>query len=376
MPEAARSVTVAPLQGAYLAGLQYLRGIAAVMVVFHHARQFVGAGLGVEIGARGVEIFFVISGLVMMLSTRGATIATGRRIRDRIDSAVGFLKRRIARIVPLYWVAIVVCVASSGMCASLRDSTLFLDALFIPHWSVQHPGHVWPTLVPGWSLNYEMFFYLLFGACLLLGHAGASIACVLLVAASALRPFAPPHSALALFLTAPVTWCFVAGVLMYFPLRTAYARRIPDWLLIAAITAGFAWLAMPARLQSPLPTAIACALIVGGAASFRPRRKAGPLLRCMHLLGDASYSIYLFHVPAFEFPRTYLEQIDFGGGYYSVALARYAVLMGFAILTGLLVHLVVERTLIAGARQRLGLQNESPGLTRPANSVPCGHHVT
>src|SRR4051812_43222045 len=84
-----------------LASVQMLRALAAWMVVGHHVQQtfydfrstsLVG-WLFTARGSAGVEIFFAISGFVMVLSTHGRPI-----------SGAQFLLRRLARIVPSYWI--------------------------------------------------------------------------------------------------------------------------------------------------------------------------------------------------------------------------------------------------------------------------------
>ncbi|MEY2952412.1 MAG: hypothetical protein RLZZ401_499, partial [Pseudomonadota bacterium] len=76
--------------------IQYLRGVAALLVVWHHAggqvpgiSQFLPErGFGVS----GVDLFFVISGFIMVLTTEGKSVTPWQ-----------FLQRRLVRVVPLYW---------------------------------------------------------------------------------------------------------------------------------------------------------------------------------------------------------------------------------------------------------------------------------
>lgn len=82
-------------------GIQVLRGLAACMVVIHHSTQrFANLVAGSstpfwENGASGVDLFFIISGLVMAISTLGR--------EDKRHPAAVFLKRRFIRLVPMYW---------------------------------------------------------------------------------------------------------------------------------------------------------------------------------------------------------------------------------------------------------------------------------
>lgn len=139
--------------------VQILRGLAALLVVLGHTLQHPIAEppriLGV-FGAYGVSIFFVISGFII------SYINAGR------FAPVSFLWRRIIRVVPLYWI----CTIFLAFCA-IYLSSLFKSTSFTPDYLIRSlaflpvlvPGTLddWrPLLKPGWSLNYEMFFYLLF----------------------------------------------------------------------------------------------------------------------------------------------------------------------------------------------------------------------
>src|ERR1019366_2869669 len=140
--------------------IQYLRGIAALMVVWHHG---VGQLATLEtyfpfrFGTSGVDLFFVISGFIMVVTTAGRDV-----------TPTEFIARRFVRVVPLYWVLTLALAATALVAPSLFRSvtltavSLIQSLLFIPHFSPSHAGMIWPVLVPGWTLNYEMFFYVVF----------------------------------------------------------------------------------------------------------------------------------------------------------------------------------------------------------------------
>ena len=107
-----------------------------------------------------MDLFFVISGFVIFSLTEHQVIGPRR-----------FLLDRLARIAPLYWLATLLAFTAVSLglplygCSS--DPLLLLKSLlFIPAYSPN--GHLWPTLLLGWTLNYEMFFYLLFAVFLCL----------------------------------------------------------------------------------------------------------------------------------------------------------------------------------------------------------------
>ena len=186
-----------------------------MMVVFHHARHEFGAAMTVTFGAMGVEIFFVISGLVMMYSTRAGKLGTARTLSERRSETLLFWIKCLLRVAPLYWLALLLAAASAKNHTQITGWTLLRDALFISQWNKEHPQEIWPTLIAGWSLNYEMFFYFLFGLSFLLGRWGIRTICLVVCALSALGLLFNFTSAVPRFYTNPVMLHFVAGILLY-----------------------------------------------------------------------------------------------------------------------------------------------------------------
>ena len=85
----------APAEGrdGRLASIQFLRGLAALSVTLAHALPY--CGLEFRLGTAGVDLFFVISGFVMVY-------ASEKYFAQR-HGAREFMMRRLARIVPIYW---------------------------------------------------------------------------------------------------------------------------------------------------------------------------------------------------------------------------------------------------------------------------------
>ncbi len=144
----------------------YLRAICAVFIVLFHAAgrdDITGTGQSpleqaFALGASRVDIFFVISGFVLFIATakRGG------------EPPGGFLLRRIMRIAPLYWV-FTLALASMALgwpklFPNLKPTAqdIALSLFFILHFSASRPDKIWPILVQGWALTYEVIFYLMF----------------------------------------------------------------------------------------------------------------------------------------------------------------------------------------------------------------------
>lgn len=128
--------------------LEALRFFAAISVVLYHI-PFVG------IGNFGVDIFFIISGYIMMLSTA------------ENKSLTAFYLKRAIRIFPLYYLVTILVFLISVFSPDLLKNTtsnfmhLVYSLAFIP-FDKNGVGHQ-PIIAVGWTLNYEIYFYLLFG---------------------------------------------------------------------------------------------------------------------------------------------------------------------------------------------------------------------
>jgi len=269
-------------------GVQYARAAAALGVLMFHAAQ--RGGHDFAVGARGVDLFFVISGFIMW------TVSTRRENRP-----MAFFGARLKRIVPLYWIATLSLAvgALAGLFPTLRQeltwSHLVQSLLFIPHVS-PGSGQIWPVLVPGWTLNLEMFFYVVFAACLLLRPA-ARLACltlsflVLVVAGL----FAPPSNALAATYTDPLILEFVAGVWLAVLIRRM-PRPGPLGALLSIGAGAAALLILPfwGGLSERLACLAGATLCLYGVLSM-DLRQATPDILVLRIIGDASYSIYLWH---------------------------------------------------------------------------------
>lgn len=143
-----------------LNNIQYLRGISAFLVCGFHTYGWISDVYGVNVGkclfskgSAGVEIFFIISGFIMVYTTKSLDY-NETTFRNMFD----FLKKRIIRIMPLYtlltllWIVIFIPNFDYNYVNIVK---IIKSILFIPY-------DKYPILYLGWTLNYEMFFYLIF----------------------------------------------------------------------------------------------------------------------------------------------------------------------------------------------------------------------
>lgn len=279
--------------------LQYIRAIAALLVVYFHAiLQLEKLNPDAWItdylfGKSGVDLFFVLSGFVMWITTS-----------DKPQTVADFWWKRVRRVVPLYWAVTLAAAFVALIVPQILKSTQFdiphilASLAFLPWINPSDPAGemIAPLLVPGWTLNYEMYFYLLFGLCLLVPVRHRILAITALIGLIFLAANLAPESTAARFYGDTVIFEFVAGVILGRIYKSGIAFSAPT--VVLALALGFAVLVFNDYRAFDLPRLITigipAAFIIFFATAIRiPDLKAWRWLR---ILGDASYSIYLTHI--------------------------------------------------------------------------------
>ena len=275
--------------------IQYLRALAALMVVVYHVLprlEHMGyAGDWPGWLSCGVDVFFVISGFIMWTTTC-----------ERPMRPFEFLARRFLRIAPLYYLVTAVVVAIMAIAPSLVSSgkldlghTLASFAFF-PHLNAG-TGDFDPVLPQGWTLNYEMEFYALFAIALLVARPFRQILIlVALLAVVGLGHLVPRMSTLG-FYSDSIILEFGFGVVV--AVAIAGGVRVPAALALACVVAGAAaivltWPIVTSGVPRVWLSGLGAAALVFGAVGWEVERGGG-VHRVARLLGDASYSTYLTH---------------------------------------------------------------------------------
>ncbi|WP_334504615.1 acyltransferase family protein [Bradyrhizobium sp. AZCC 1678] len=298
-----------------LAAIQILRAVAALLVVVSHAilRQAEWAPtdpltsqIAIHIGLLGVWIFFIISGFIMSYTYYDNFAVPG--------AAGQFIASRIIRIVPIYWLATaleVVLRLHHG--AGLDVHKLICSLFFIP--VAVEPGPMAamrPTLGVGWTLNYEMMFYAAFASVLLLSRRKGLTVLIALMAGVVLtgtvfKPIADTRAPTSLitFYSDPIILLFGVGVLLGAAarwLKSAHAVRSNAFLLIALamflvvdvmLFAAFVG-THPVDVEWIATFWVISAICVVLCVTVRIDETRWLTQRLVQL-GDASYSLYLFH---------------------------------------------------------------------------------
>ncbi|MGN6463551.1 MAG: acyltransferase family protein [Pseudolabrys sp.] len=285
--------------------IQILRFAAALAVVAFHAWGIAPRvitvpadtpTLGLWQAGQGVDLFFVISGFIIYYAT------TAHAARGKPLAPAAFLRRRVERIVPLYFFAIAIVTLLALVLPEIFDT---------PGWYT--PNHVlkslafisftdgeMPVVFVGWSLEYEMYFYLVVALLMALTqHVWRNI--VLLFSALAIIGQIPGVASTLGhygFFTDSLILEFIFGVMV--GVVFVHGRRANDVngrIMLFAATAAVVVLAVTDTSNRALVFGLPSAALVAAAAWINRKRTAATWPeRALERLGDASFSIYLAQV--------------------------------------------------------------------------------
>lgn len=283
--------------------IQLLRFIAFFIVIVCHATYYTADRLvkgfyQYESGFNGVVLFFVISGFVMIVSSE--------KLAKREDGWRVFTMRRLIRIVPIYWLLttykLVLMFFASGLVHHAHPDlgTVIKSYLFIP--SLNMDGVMFPILGVGWTLNMEMFFYLLFALALAIRVRPVVFLSLVFIPLFVLSFYARESWPVWRFYTAPIVINFLLGVIAAKLILGNI--RLSENTGLFTLVAGLLVLIMPNEYIMPLVNQsqlvyqlimfIASFFIVYSAASIE-NHLSFSIPGWMVSLGGASYSLYLIH---------------------------------------------------------------------------------
>ncbi len=340
-----------------IVSIQYLRAVAALMVVFDHGWEqlpWFQQQFPYYIGRAGVDIFFVISGFVMVYVTK-----SGARPID-------FLRSRIIRIVPLYWIltcATAILLIWTPSLFRLNTFTInhfLLSLFFIAHSSPSEPNQFLPMIKLGWTLNYEMFFYVIFALAIAVSPRQriALTTGIMILLVTIGVAIGHSESPVVNFYTSEIILEFVFGMFLarvYLAGNMAQLRW-PYGYIVG--TLGLAGLYIGAHYYDseflpraiffgiPATAVVAGSLMIESSTTIAVRQ---PYL----LLGDASYSIYLCHFFPIAILRMLWRNLDLpmNGWVATTAFMSACILVGSG--AGLLCYVVLEKPTLRLMRRAL-----------------------
>jgi peptidoglycan/LPS O-acetylase OafA/YrhL len=341
-----------------LLGVEAARGFAACLVVALHAGNHMLKDSGVLplagmtlFGHAGVDLFFVISGFIILHVHRPDI--------GRPDRVMAYLKRRIARIYPLYWFALLATILLALRHGPVDPWQIATDFLLLPTGT--------QIVDVSWTLQSEMIFYLLFAVLILDQRLGVLLFAAWFAAIAATMLLVPRVEVM--------PWARILSkfnILFLFGLGVAEAARtrVPAPGLLAVLGgAGFLGLGLLenfglvdghgvlARFGYGLPSA---ALLLGLIVLERQGRLAVP--RWLVALGDATYAIYLLHLFAIGATWQVLKRTGLREVLPDDVLTL--ILIASGIVGGLIGTRLIEKPLNGLMRRLLAMAPPAPARVR------------
>ena len=342
-----------PMRSGEIVGIQYLRGFAVLLVVLSHAttvvafdKYFGGAAAFRGVlgwGGVGVELFYVISGFIIVaVSLRPETLEPRRTIPE-------FIWRRFARIIPLMWLAVASYACLRYLGRGSADLSPILRTMVL--WPI---GPLEP--IPMWSLRQEWLFYLLFSVAMLHTQRRTWVLLAWFISPAIVGLFrseVASDSALGWALWVffnPTNVEFGFGFLIglaYLRWRKALGDQSLGFGFAVACLMSVAFLGLANLLKLDFNTtgkALISASICAGIllVALRIAPEDGPFARIGRMIGDASYSIYLFHPGILSALFGIWAKLAPDAQIELVSLVGSVV----AVVSGVVVHHAVERPLV------------------------------
>lgn len=369
---------------ARLRNVQALRAVAALAVVLAH----LGGTTGIEDtwlagdygwlrplhlpGNAGVDLFFVISGLIM--------VVTAGRMAPGVGSAGTFLYRRTTRIYPAYWAATLPVLALFLVAPQMVNSSSsapprILESLLL----LPQPGL--PLLLVGWTLTFELYFYLVFSLALLLPPRRRALllgawGVVIVTLAFAFPTTTQPWLAL---VSAPLSLEFLFGAVVgWLILRHRFVSPVAVTVVGGAAAAAAIWWGGDAVgggwYRAVVVGGLLAVFVYGVVGLEATDRLVAP--RWLQALGDASYSLYLWHVLILAaMGRFLLSRLPDNAVVHALALVFT---LAVVVAGSLVAYRLIERPLLRlfrGREKRTGQPPTSMAERTPATNASGNSHA-
>lgn len=342
-----------------LASIQILRAIAALMVMIYHLGliKTMPAFLSAVyvMGRNGVDLFFVISGFIIAYVHAGQ-IGKKEYLPD-------FLWKRFVRIYPSYWVLTILVILIALIVPGTIKAYKWQPMELVQSFTLLHltPAGILPVIPVGWTLFYEIKFYLFFGLLIWLPWRYGkwlAIATMGLTFWYAYRQWVCPEDAeptYGKFFFHSSNWEFAAGCAacwlsqrprpLFRPALCMAVFTFCFWAVSFFLTTG-----RIGYLCANMTFSIFGGLLVYAAVKFDEAGwKAGWFGRLAIELGNASYSLYLVHLIFYLFLTTFLKKT--GWIHFNTFIVLGGAFMA-AVLIGYVYYRVVEQFFVRVLRKK------------------------
>jgi exopolysaccharide production protein ExoZ len=337
--------------------LQAIRGFAAIAVMLAHGTSILADRLGYVFlgricmaGFSGVDVFFVLSGFIILHTSRAGHYTCGK-----------FLKKRFIRIFPIYWVVTALLILAHLMVPSVEQSYkgdlgVILGSVFL-----------WPqeryVVGVAWTLTYEVMFYLIFAItyfrnpqCLFWTFCAWSV----LIVASCIGVIRTGIFAVNALLN-PMILSFGFGCLLAYLHRKHPNFRYGAWFFWVGtvVFLAFCWLYYRVRLVDPIALGgyVNRVCMFGSSAAiliFGALYLPSAVPRWLVYLGDASYSLYLLHGTILSLLVKLI--LYFNIGYWFANFLGAIILFMVTVVLSCIFYSLVEKRLLQFLNRKLDVR--------------------
>jgi len=348
------------IQQKKLGFIQGLRGIAAFLVVLHHARIYIDSSGGASelassffyAGYFGVDLFFVISGFIMVITTWKSD-GSSAYVKD-------YFIKRISRIVPVYSLLTFLCIFAvfNGIdffSSPANVDILLRSILYIPQTLIdQRPYYGGPTLYVGWTLNYEMYFYIVFGVSLLFKSLRWVALTLIMITTLILIPLVT-HGSFSLnpfvmydykimymnLMTNPIIWFFASGVVIgvMYKSNISIKNKTTCWVIALSCSVFLIWQYFSGyRVNHGVAFCGLSVIPFVAALTLSSKTIDISFGRVIEKLGDISFSLYLIHISVFAI----IDKISVHLGTPTHGLWYFLVMSISAVIAAMISHSLLE----------------------------------
>lgn len=339
--------------------IQYLRGVAALMVVFFHLRKFLNGTYDINNignvlfskGSIGVDIFFVISGFIISLSTQ------------KNMSKYSFITKRIFRIYPVYFILLLLLVSLlPGITADDFHKSLYFSHL---NYNDAAPKYGYSVIYVAWTLTYEIVFYGVFMLSMWISWRYRTLICSLLliifmmviqfsfngnitVNVAGGVNYSGPYAQIISTLSSPLMIEFIVGMAIYELHKYIIDNNVKLHKAINYKTISISificlWCLYFGNFNDHGIDnfGIIASAIVFLCLSYEWVKPIG-YQKNFHWLGDISYSLYLFHVVALIILSDYI-----GGAFAKEkGLIMFSVVLIVSLIGSHILYKIIEKPFI------------------------------
>jgi exopolysaccharide production protein ExoZ len=332
-----------------IVSLQALRGVAALLVLLFHFTMTLEALTKINFlngvfrfGNSGVEIFFVLSGFIISFTSH--SLIDSGRVRE-------YLLKRTTRVYPIYWVVICLFLVPAFFLRlhgtyDFSASNLFTTFLLVPN----------HQMINGvsWSLSYELYFYLLFAALIVSRHLRWMMLAILVICLLRFLGLVESgNGSFGSFVFSQYVLLFFLGVGVFYLIRYEKLLPSPRICLFGIVASSLSYFIFSqlfhethmATMFYGIMTAIFIYFCIHYESTERMRIPA-----TLVLIGDASYVLYLFHLPVLNILMKAVTRIaDDTTAVTILCICTLPLIIGASVF----IHLGVEKPLNTIIRNRL-----------------------